>query len=353
MAKAKLPRGIRPRGDKWLVDVTVGGVRRTATCDTLAEAEQSRLDMKRGLRAGGAVAAGTAWSLGEAWDRCHASCWSGTRTETGMVHHRKHVVEFFGEDTPITEITTAAMDRWVEHMKVQRNANGTINRKLSNLSKVLSEATKRPESSGLVAKPHVPRVRLRNARLRYLSEQEEQATVQTLAKWGKYDHADTVEVLIDTGLRCGELWRLTRFDLDFDAGVIRVWESKTDLPRSIPMTDRVRVILQHRVRKTDRPFPFNNNWMHAAWDRVRDHLGMSDDKHFVPHILRHTFASRLVQRGVPLQVVQQLLGHSSIVMTMRYANLAPSNLTDAVALLNRPRLHLVADDADVAQVAED
>ncbi len=51
------------------------------------------------------------------------------------------------------------------------------------------------------------------------------------------------------------------------------------------------------------------------------------------HDLRHTFASRLVQAGVPLKAVQELLGHASIEMTMRYAHLAPDDLRRAVEVI--------------------
>ncbi|MSP59835.1 MAG: hypothetical protein EXR72_05745, partial [Myxococcales bacterium] len=54
------------------------------------------------------------------------------------------------------------------------------------------------------------------------------------------------------------------------------------------------------------------------------------------HVLRHTFASHLAMRGVPLKAVQDLLGHATIEMTMRYAHLAPVVHRVAVEQLDRP-----------------
>ncbi len=62
-------------------------------------------------------------------------------------------------------------------------------------------------------------------------------------------------------------------------------------------------------------------------------MELEHDDQFIPHCLRHTCASRLVQRGVPILVVQQWLGHKTIQMTMRYAHLCPTNLEEAVKVL--------------------
>lgn len=69
------------------------------------------------------------------------------------------------------------------------------------------------------------------------------------------------------------------------------------------------------------------------WKALRAALGFEDDPHFVLHMLRHTFCSRLAQRGVQIQTIQQLAGHKSITMTMRYSHLCPSNLQTAVNVL--------------------
>jgi site-specific recombinase XerD len=54
------------------------------------------------------------------------------------------------------------------------------------------------------------------------------------------------------------------------------------------------------------------------------------------HVLRHTFASHLVMKGVPLKTVQELLGHATVEMTMRYAHLSSTVKHDAVAVLDLP-----------------
>jgi site-specific recombinase XerD len=52
------------------------------------------------------------------------------------------------------------------------------------------------------------------------------------------------------------------------------------------------------------------------------------------HVLRHTFASHLAMKGAPLKTIQELLGHATIDMTMRYAHLSPEVKRDAVDLLD-------------------
>jgi site-specific recombinase XerD len=61
------------------------------------------------------------------------------------------------------------------------------------------------------------------------------------------------------------------------------------------------------------------------------------------HCLRHTFASRLVMAGVDLRTVQELLGHKSIAMTVRYSHLAPAHTLAAVERLSRPNLESSTD----------
>jgi len=90
--------------------------------------------------------------------------------------------------------------------------------------------------------------------------------------------------------------------------------------------------------------PFTNDQLGPALSAVCKRAGM---RKIGWHTLRHTFATHLAMIGTPLHVVQRLLGHASIEMTMRYAHVGPSALRTAIDLAN-PR---TASGADSGQPA--
>ncbi|WP_279626800.1 site-specific integrase [Stappia indica] len=75
--------------------------------------------------------------------------------------------------------------------------------------------------------------------------------------------------------------------------------------------------------------------LRGHWMKARKRAGLADGKHVVPHILRHTCASRLVQGKVDLRLVQEWMGHKTMQMTMRYAHLAPMDLEACLPALER------------------
>jgi site-specific recombinase XerD len=85
--------------------------------------------------------------------------------------------------------------------------------------------------------------------------------------------------------------------------------------------------------------PFNHSWLSYHIEKVCKKAGL---RRISWHVLRHTFASHLAMKGVPLNTVQALLGHSTITMTMRYAHVAPSTMRAAIELLS-PRRLMTAD----------
>lgn len=345
-----LPRGIRLRGNKFFVDVTVKGAgRRTATCDSLKEAKDKQREIRRELEdiSSGAevdpkhtirTRGPATWTLDKAIDYTvdlpAPDGWKGSKALDTSMKNAKAAMDFFGADKRIADIIRTDIDRFVSHLMDQGNSNGTVNRKLAALSKILSVIEDR--SDGDYKKVRFPkRLKENKNRERQLSREEEAEVLAWFSKIGEVDAKDVTVVLADTGLRVSELFAVQEPDADIQQGFLFIYGrnasgTKNGEYRSVPMTQRVQDIFKRRrYSHPGEPFPYNKNWFIRKWNKVKDLMGLNDDTQFVPHTLRHTCASRLVQKGVSLKVVQEWMGHKSIQMTMRYAHLYPKDLMAA------------------------
>lgn len=275
-------------------------------------------------------------SLGELRKRTCERYWKGKKAEEALDRNAGLVCEFFGEDTPAAAINEAQIDRLIEARKKAGDANGTINRKLAAVSRMLRYAASR---GWITRAPKIERLKEFVGRIRYLTADEEQASLKFLRQCNAVDMDDLFCTGIDTGMRVSEILDLTKRDCLPSTGLITIWENKASHPRSIPMTTRVRKIIERRAAglgSNDRVFAVDYRLVRSWWGRLRVNLELTEDEQFVFHALRHTFASRLVQRGVPILTVKELLGHKTLTMTMRYAHLAPNNLSSAISLLEGP-----------------
>lgn len=157
-----------------------------------------------------------------------------------------------------------------------------------------------------------------------------------------------ITIALKTGLRLGELLALRWDDIDLKAGRLMVRRAvargivgttKSGKAREVALsTEAIRALRSIRHLKGDLVFSNTHGDMlsknvtkHPLW-RACKRSGL---RQIGWHTLRHTFASHLAMRGVPLIAVQQLLGHATIEMTMRYAHLAPAVHRQAVELLDR------------------
>ena len=148
-----------------------------------------------------------------------------------------------------------------------------------------------------------------------------------------------VLVALNTGMRRGELFNVKWTDINFVSRILTVVgaTAKSGKTRHIPLNDEAFEVLQkwygHR-RNSERVFPSHDGGrmdnISTSWAKL-----MTDAKikNFRFHDCRHDFASKLVMAGVDLNTVRELLGHSDIKMTLRYAHLAPQKLAAAVAKL--------------------
>ena len=142
--------------------------------------------------------------------------------------------------------------------------------------------------------------------------------------------------LLDTGARCGEAWALRWSDLDFAREQIRLVTTKraargrTAEPRWIPTNEALQDLLSGLERTGERVLRRKEALKGFQW--VCRRAGIKGRVRL--HDLRHTFASHLAIKGTPLPAIMELLGHSKMDMTLRYAHLCPSVKTEAVGGLN-------------------
>ncbi len=160
-------------------------------------------------------------------------------------------------------------------------------------------------------------------------------------------------VALKTGLRQGELIGLQWSDVDLQRGKLHVrrtiWRGVTGSPkggreRTVDLpASAVDALKGHRHLRGPYVFcqqdgqPLTDGLMKLPLQRAVQRAGISREQGRIGwHNLRHTYGSHLAMRGVPLKVIQELMGHATIEMTMRYAHLAPEARESAVQQLDRP-----------------
>jgi site-specific recombinase XerD len=142
---------------------------------------------------------------------------------------------------------------------------------------------------------------------------------------------------LNTGLRLGELYGLVWENVNLAQRVLTVPRAKNGEMRHVPLNGPALTVLARLQECGDRtgavirnaegdPLASPRYWFEPA---VRD----AKIRKFSWHCLRHTFASRLTMAGVDLRTVQELMGHKSIQMTVRYSHLTPKHTLAAVERL--------------------
>jgi integrase len=184
-----------------------------------------------------------------------------------------------------------------------------------------------------------------NNRLRFLSHPEAEALLAELQKenWALYEMA---MLSLYCGLRAGEILQLTWGDVDLERRTLLIRSGKGNKTRVAFMTESVSKMLSKKIK--DKPevpvFRRRNGKPYAEVPRVFkvvvDRLGfndhITDDRmKVVFHTLRHTYASWLVERGVDLYTVKELMGHSVLAMTERYSHFNRNTLQRAVRRLEK------------------
>jgi len=179
--------------------------------------------------------------------------------------------------------------------------------------------------------PNFPRIAASKPRSRWLTHDEEERLVLAAA-----DHLKPlIRIAVDTGGRRSELLGLDWRHVELDARRIVFVGTKNGEDRTVRLCERAVDTLTKMGPKNSGPvFTYNGKsikCVKVGFGRACERAGIEDLRF---HDLRHTFASRLVQSGVPLYEIMHLTGHKSLAMVQRYAHLAPDFQERAIKALD-------------------
>ena len=172
-----------------------------------------------------------------------------------------------------------------------------------------------------------------NLGFRILSEEEER---KLLANATPYIQ-DMIVFDLNTGLRIGEILSLHWENVDLENRLLSIFAHKTHKTRTVPINSEACRVLEAWAMGRKNEFVFYNHETGKPFVDLDTSLALACRKAGIEgvtwHKLRHTFASRLINRGVDIVTVQQLLGHSTVVTTMRYTHTNLDSKQNAVAKL--------------------
>jgi len=244
----------------------------------------------------------------------------------------KHLTEFFGSERQISEVIAADIEGYKIHRRKQVSGS-TVNRELALLKRMLNLAIDSDVCLGSNPVRKVKFFQEINTGFRVLSKEEEK---QFLASATPYIQ-DIAVFALNTGLRIGEIRSLKWESVDLENKLLTVFAEKTHKIRPVPINAGTRHVLEFWALGRKSEFVFYNHQTGKPFVDLKAGFALACRKAGIEgvtwHTLRHTFASRLLDRGVDIVTVQQLLGRSTVIVTMRYTHTNLDSKKAAVAKL--------------------
>jgi len=245
----------------------------------------------------------------------------------------------------LNRFTKDMITQWRQDFVINRErpnrprSAATANRHISFLKGRLSDAV---DDQFINANPlyRMSKLPENDERVRFLNHDEEERLMSAISL--RTDFLKPMCILaLNTGMRRGELYSLKWSEVYWETRNIRILgsTSKSGKTKFVPMNDQCYKALtdwKYLSTKSDLVFPRSNGQIRRGVCRefltLMGEAGIND---FRFHDMRHDFASKLVQKGVDIYQVKELLRHDDIRMTQRYSHLAPSQLLQVVQTLRR------------------
>lgn len=240
----------------------------------------------------------------------------------------KNLMNFFG-GKPLGKITAVDIENYREGRLVSVKKS-SVNRETIVLRHMLNTAIKLGK---IIQNPmrDVKQYKIQEQSIRVFSRNEEEKLLGSSCEHLK----PIIIAAVNTGMRLGELLNLRWDNVDMNREVITVTQTKSNKVRYIPINNVLKESLKCVKLTDDRVFCGNNGRPIASIKTAfKNALRRSGIRYGRFHDLRHTFASRLIEKNINIVTVKELLGHADINTTMRYAHPAPEYKKQAVEALN-------------------
>jgi integrase len=246
-------------------------------------------------------------------------------------------------DKPLKDIAPIHLERIKKNMADVGRAARSITYTLAVVRQVFNFARDHDLFAGQNPVTKIKKPSADNRRVRFLTHDEADRLLDALAEKSPQVR-DMALLSLHCGLRAGEIFSLTWGDVDMERGVLTLRDTKSGKTRAAIMTDAVKFMFADRERRGPAELVFPSETgekigqISQSFIKTVNALGLNNGvedsrQKVVFHSLRHTYASWLVEQGVDLYTVKELMGHGNLSMTERYSHLAPDTLRRAVKTL--------------------
>ena len=249
-----------------------------------------------------------------------------------------NILRSYFKNDCVGDITLNKLEAFKGYLLNERHlANATVNRYRAMLSKIFNLGI---QNKSITANPitDLKKLKVRNLKTRFLTLDEEARLYNTVAKTHPY-LKNIITCALQTGMRKGEILNLKWVNIDMEYRFIELLETKSGKSRRIPISDSLYDVLNSLPITSEYVFvnPETNKPYTDLKRSFKTVLKQAGIYNFRFHDLRHTFATRLAECNIDLIVIKELLGHSKIDTTMRYAHAVPKRKIEAITILNSYR----------------
>jgi len=247
------------------------------------------------------------------------------RTQQQYTSHFRAFMAFYPECEP-ENLTETDIHRYLLHLvKIKQVSSSTQNGVINAIKFYYEKVLGQEKREYWIDRPRTEK------RLPIVASEDE--VLRLIAASGNIKHETVISMLFSTGIRRSELLNLRIADINLDRTQVFVRGGKgkkdryTSLSKTLSHTLRQYLVAykpRYWLFEGPRQRQYSATSVAAIVKRARVRAGITT--HITPHVLRHSFATHLMERGVDLRQIQQLLGHSSLKTTQRYTHVSDISL---------------------------